>query len=164
MYDKDAVWVNVPGSFTRGNADVLQGAGEQMVMDLQDVDQTLEDRVAQSSIRLFGSSSKALTVEAVQDQDQEDEEDFDEEDFDSGLGSEVGSDDEDEEMDEDIPRHADNTGRTNRRTVTRSLPSSTKERTEVEYADSDSDLGEDENEQRIGGACASWRRGGAGYT
>lgn len=151
MYDKDAVWVNVPGSFTRGNADVLQGAGEQMVMDLQDVDQTLEDRVAQSSIKLFGSSSKALTVEAAPNDDEEDEEEFDEEDFDSGLGSEDGSDDEDEEMDEDIPRHTDNTGRTNRRTITRSLPSSIKERTEVEYADSDSDLGEDETEQRIGG-------------
>ncbi|KAG5221114.1 DUF663-domain-containing protein [Salix suchowensis] len=67
VYDKDAVYVNVPGSFTRGNADasraVPQGEGERMVMDLQDVNSTLEDAVARSSIKLFGSSSNALVVE-----------------------------------------------------------------------------------------------------
>src|SRR5437879_6476593 len=33
-----------------------------MVMDLQDVDETLEDAVARSHIRLFGSSSKSLSL------------------------------------------------------------------------------------------------------
>ncbi|KAI6156512.1 hypothetical protein EDD17DRAFT_1845281 [Pisolithus thermaeus] len=40
IYDKDAVWINVPGNFTRGVADVPLGEGEKMVMDLQDVDAT----------------------------------------------------------------------------------------------------------------------------
>ncbi|KAF9474527.1 DUF663-domain-containing protein [Pholiota conissans] len=141
MYDKDAVWVNVPGSFTRGNNEIPQGEGEQMVMDLQDVDQTLEDRVAQSNIRLFGSSSKALVV----DEDKDSEEEEYSEQSDSGIDSDEDSEDEDMDEDEDIPRHADNTGRTTRRTVTRTLPSNTQERTEIDYAESDSDLGENED-------------------
>ncbi|KAF8969023.1 GTP binding protein [Flammula alnicola] len=165
MYDKDAVWVNVPGSFTRGNTDVLQGEGEQMVMDLQDVDATLEDRVAQSHIRLFGTSSKALTVDPSpndqsddDDEETDDEESFSDEDSNdedghsnSGLSSQDESGSQDEGMDEGIPRDAQNTGRSNRRTVTRSLPSSNlKERTDVEYAESDSDLGEDEYSTHTG--------------
>ncbi len=47
---------------------VLQGEGEQMVMDLQDASATLEDAVAQSQIRLFGSSSKHLSVDVATDQ------------------------------------------------------------------------------------------------
>jgi ribosome biogenesis protein BMS1 len=180
MYDKDAVWVNVPGSFTRGNMDgkflrchlmsynnlknwyiVPQGEGEQMVMDLQDVDATLEDRVAQSNIRLFGTSSKTLTVDPSSnatvveaDSDEEDEEEFDDdsdEDEDAHSDSDAsGSEDDEEAMDEDIPHNIHNTGRADRRTVTRGLPSSRKERTDVEYADSDSDLGEDEYATRAG--------------
>ena len=34
-----------------------------MVLDLQDVDATLEDAVAKSQIRLFGSSSRPLAVQ-----------------------------------------------------------------------------------------------------
>ncbi|KAH9480154.1 Ribosome biogenesis protein bms1 [Psilocybe cubensis] len=151
MYDKDAVWVNVPGSFTRGNTDVPQGEGEQMVMDLQDVNQTLEDRVAQSSIRLFGTSSQALRVDPTSSaSDDEDEDDFDvsgsEEEDESGIDSEDDDEEEGEDEDEEIPRNAQNTGRQGRRTVTRSLPSSVKERTDIQYAESDSDLGEDEDQ------------------
>jgi ribosome biogenesis protein BMS1 len=39
-----------------------QGEGEQMVMDLQEVNETLEDVVARSQIRLLGSSSKSLSI------------------------------------------------------------------------------------------------------
>ena len=34
-----------------------------MVMDLQDVSATLEDQVAQSNIRLFGTSSQVFTAD-----------------------------------------------------------------------------------------------------
>ena len=141
-----------------------------MVMDLQDVNATLEDRVAQSSIRLFGTSSQALRVDpspvgrngGMDDGDGEEEEDeSDEEEEDDGedeegsnseSGSEEDSDFEDqEEGDEDLSEPVHNTGRAGRRTVTRSLPSSSKkEKTDIEYADSDSDLGEDEDMDRIG--------------
>ncbi|SJL07448.1 related to BMS1-GTP-binding protein, required for distinct steps of 40S ribosome biogenesis [Armillaria ostoyae] len=148
MYDKDAVYINVPGSFTRGNIDILQGEGEQMVMDLQDASATLEDAVAQSQIRLFGSSSKHLSVDVAADQDDgEDTEDYEEDD--DQEEEEDGDDDDgmssdDNEM-QDISQDPRNTGRVSMRTVARSLPASSKKgRGGVEYADSDSDLGEEE--------------------
>ncbi|KAF8158573.1 GTP binding protein [Crassisporium funariophilum] len=158
MYDKDAVWVNVPGSFTRGNMDVPQGEGEQMVMDLQDVSTTLEDQVAQSNIRLLGTSSHALTVDPAandNDFDEEDEEglsDDEDEEGDSEDDSEDVDEDEEEDgdEDEDIPRDSRNTGRSSHRTIARGLPSSSKkEHVDVEYADSDSDLGDEEGADRV---------------
>ncbi|KAH6907699.1 GTP binding protein [Coprinopsis sp. MPI-PUGE-AT-0042] len=153
MYDKDAVWINVPGSFTRGNTDVLQGEGEQMVMDLQDVSGTLEDAVARSQIKLFSSSTNHLSVpttSAIVDVDHdsgfEDEED-------SELEEEEADDEEDEnddDMDLDISNHPQNTGRTSLRTSARSLPSGSKTRSFVEYADSDSDLGDGDEGELVG--------------
>ena len=115
-----------------------------MVMDLQDVNATLEDQVAQSNIRLLGTSSQVLAVN-TQDNEEDDSSDNGE-----GLSSEDDNDsddedDEDGEEEEDITPDGRNTGRSNHRTVTRSLPStSTKERIDIDYAESDSDLGDDE--------------------
>ena len=138
-------------------APVPQGEGEQMVMDLQDASATLEDQVAQSNIRLFGTSSKVLTVDpqnGEEDSGNEDSDDEDEDDEDNDeqedLGSEGNSDSEDDEdgeedEDEDIAPEDGNTGRPNHRTIARILPSTTtKERTNIEYAESDSDLGDDD--------------------
>ncbi|KAF9005404.1 hypothetical protein BDQ17DRAFT_1399127 [Cyathus striatus] len=154
MYDKDAVWINVPGSFTRGNKEVLQGEGEQMVMDLQDVDTTLDAAVAKSQIKLFGSSSKPLTVDARDVEMDGSDDDFDDEEFDSQDEDESGiesGEDEDEDEDVEIPRDARNTGRTSHRNVTRMLPSSSKkQRADVEYAESDSDLGGDSDGDEFG--------------
>ncbi|KAF9523880.1 hypothetical protein CPB83DRAFT_910290 [Crepidotus variabilis] len=155
MYDKDAVYVNVPGSFSRGIVDVPQGEGEQMVMDLQDVDATLEDRVAQSQIRLFGSSSKTLTVNRS-DQLQQKPESEDDHDNDLSTEGDVAEQsdlenssegDSDTEAGSSTLPHI-NTGRTSHRTNIRSLPSSGTARADIEYADSDSDLGEDEDDAR----------------
>ncbi|KAJ7758562.1 GTP binding protein [Mycena maculata] len=152
MYDKDAVWINVPGSFTRGNADVPQGEGEQMVMDLQDAGATLEDGVAQSHIRLFGSSSKHLTVEAPADNDESDgyeDESGDEEEDESGIDSDDGSEGEDED---NVP-DPHSTGRSSRRDVRRTLPTASTskiQRADVEYAESDSDLGDEDEDEEMG--------------
>lgn len=145
MYDKDAVYINVPGSFTRGNADVLQGEGEQMVMDLQDASATLEDAVAQSQIRLFGSSSKHLSVHVATDRDDgEDSEDYEEDDGQEEEDDDFGMTSDDDEI-QDISQDPRNTGRVSMRTTARSLPASSKKgRGGIEYADSDSDLGEEE--------------------
>lgn len=78
MYDKDAVYINVPGSFSREgvgesvskpesgpSTDLVsapQGEGEQMVMDLQEATRTFGEGIQQSQIRLFGSSSAPLDV------------------------------------------------------------------------------------------------------
>ncbi|KAF8336781.1 hypothetical protein F5887DRAFT_1245706 [Amanita rubescens] len=159
MYDKDAVWINVPGSFTRGNAEVPQGEGEQMVMDLQDVDATLEDAVAKSQIRLFGSSSKHLALgssQALEDDEYSVEADdmsseasgSDADEDDSGVdSSEEDEDEEEEDRDEPSSSNLQNTGRTSRRIPTRSLPSaSSKHQDAIEYAESDSDLGDVDDE------------------
>ena len=60
-----------------------------MVMDLQDVNSTLDDAVAKSQIRLFGSSSQPLTVGPENDEDEEEE------------SSDEGSDDDDEELEDE---------------------------------------------------------------
>ena len=74
VYDKDAVYINVPGNFTRTDGNEAQGEGEQMVMDLQDATDTLENAVGQSNIRLFNSSVNHLTVASTADQDAADPE------------------------------------------------------------------------------------------
>ncbi|KAG1881311.1 hypothetical protein F4604DRAFT_1993609 [Suillus subluteus] len=49
VYHMDAVRINVPAP---------HGEGERMIIDLQDVDETLEKTVARSNIRLFGSHDR----------------------------------------------------------------------------------------------------------
>ncbi|PCH40312.1 GTP binding protein [Wolfiporia cocos MD-104 SS10] len=171
MYDRDAVYINVPGSFTRGNAGAPQGEGEKMVMDLQDVRDTLDDAVARSQIKLFGSSSQPLTVEARSSQspdnqtDHEDgdsddshgEDDFDEDtkdmdEFDSDLPSDEdelssdGFDDEDEDVDTEGPSDRGRSFVRNVRRSLKSLSTNHRERSEVDYAESDSDLGHDDED------------------
>ncbi|KAF8827461.1 hypothetical protein HHX47_DHR4000295 [Lentinula edodes] len=71
-FDKDAVYVNVKGSFTRREGEeVEEGEGEKMVMDLQEAGMTLDDAVKQTKIRLFGSSEKPLAVGGNDDDDDE---------------------------------------------------------------------------------------------
>ncbi|KAI0087738.1 DUF663-domain-containing protein [Irpex rosettiformis] len=167
IYDKDAVYINVPGNFTRGNDEVPQGEGERMVMDLQDVSATLEDAVARSQIKLFGSSSKALSVDPgpsrlhgssdeESDGSDEEEEDSEDEGFgtESGWEGESGEDNSDVEDDEDEGEGegegggTGNRGRSAPRTSHRAARglSTAHDRNgkgkDVEYADSDSDLGE----------------------
>ncbi|KAF7325702.1 hypothetical protein MKEN_00420400 [Mycena kentingensis (nom. inval.)] len=151
MYDKDAVWINVPGSFTRGNNEVPQGEGEQMVMDLQDAGATLEDGVAKSHIRLFESSSKHLTVDADEDSEEEDDDEDEEQEDESGIDSDDESDESD--ADEPISQQGENTGRLSRRNPARTLPvasTSKLQQNDVEYAESDSELGDEEDEDDLG--------------
>ncbi|KAF5360824.1 hypothetical protein D9756_004571 [Leucocoprinus leucothites] len=150
IYDKDAVWINVPGSFSRGHNEVPQGEGEQMVMDLQDVPNTLEDAVSKSQIRLFGTSSNPLAIASGSSPENDEDEDEEE----SGSDEESDSDAEEEEDDEEaldldhLPPGASNTGRQSRRMPQRSLPSSSRQsRAEIEYAESDSDLGDHDNDE-----------------
>ncbi|OBZ71078.1 Ribosome biogenesis protein bms1 [Grifola frondosa] len=168
----DAVYINVPGSFTRGNADVIQGEGERMVMDLQDVGATLEDAVAKSYIRLLGSSSRPIAVdpgplddheeehtdEEEGEEDEEEEEEEEEEDGEDEEDEEDEEDDEDEDEDalslsdiDDGESHdpedalTGDRGRSAMRKVHRSMQSVSvphRSNREVDYAESDSDLGD----------------------
>lgn len=63
MYDKDAVYVNVLGSFSK-DGDAPKGEGERMVMDLQEAGATLGERMEKSDIRLFSGSTAPLKVDA----------------------------------------------------------------------------------------------------
>ncbi|KAH9912696.1 uncharacterized protein BXZ73DRAFT_82231 [Epithele typhae] len=174
MYDKDAVYINVPGNFTKGGME-NPGEGEKMVLDLQDVNATLEDAVAQSQIKLFGSSSRPLAVQAEagpsslksrdddpdlsnsdeEEGDDDDDDDDDDEAFSGDEDEEYGSDDGLEDgshFGEDDEEDLGNSGRSAPRTVRRSIQgirSSAGKRGQVDYADSDSDLGE-ENEDDPG--------------
>ncbi|VDC04563.1 unnamed protein product [Peniophora sp. CBMAI 1063] len=171
MYDKDAVYINVPGSFSRGNNELPQGEGEEMVMDLQEAPETLEDVVARREIRLFGSSSKNLSVDpsssrvtlddlaaSESDEDESGEEGSDEE---SGSSEEDG-DEEEWGSDDDEAEPGPSTGwsgRTAPRTGRRSLGGHGHARDDdegggdVAYADSDSDLdlGGDQDDMRWDG-------------
>jgi ribosome biogenesis protein BMS1 len=171
MYDKDAVWVNVPGSFTRGDPDgegpqsspyfsadqsrlAPQGEGEQMVMDLQEVNETLEDLVARSQIRLLGSSSKSLSIHpsASGHTLPRDVGDNEEEESDTGDDGQGSDDLTDASEDDDELRHNEVepqfTGRSTQRTVHRSAdilpPIHEHGGADVEYAESDSDLGDED--------------------
>ncbi|KAI9568344.1 hypothetical protein HD554DRAFT_2099654 [Boletus coccyginus] len=165
MYDKDSVWINVPGNFTRAPADaphlVPQGEGERMVIDLQDVDATLGDGISRSQIKLLGSSSKHLSANIppqsknVDDTDDEGYDDengsrLDEDSEDGNEVDEVDSDpDEDDGLDEDrtlVALRGDN-GRATRRNATR-LPedlAGEEENGDFPFADSDSELGENDD-------------------
>ena len=170
MYDKDAVWINVPGSFTRGNADgnlqcisvpiykshkgfflVPQGEGEKMVIGLQDAAETIDNAVSKSHIRLLGTSSKSLAVqdsnEGGSNSDWSSEEELDSEAEDgSDISSVGGSEDEDEmqmEFEEGTSKGFVNSGRTSARRNQRNLGQTNDlgpETEEAEFAESDSEL------------------------
>ncbi|WWC66342.1 uncharacterized protein I206_100243 [Kwoniella pini CBS 10737] len=129
MYDKDAVYINVPGSFSKGG-DAPQGEGEKMVMDLQDTNRTFADNIQNSEIRLFGHSSAPLEVSQKRTRraavprsggpmlGSADDNEFDEED---------GSDEEGDLYDDDTEGQVDG------------LNEESDEEGDVRYADSDSE-------------------------
>lgn len=125
-----------------------------MVMDLQDVGATLEDSVAQSQIRLLGTSSTNLTInqspnDAMEDGDDESQDDSDlgsdeeEEEF-----SEDEGDDQDEGLSSDDEPETGDRGRLTARNSSRRMSNislrggESDQKADVEYADSDSDLGD----------------------
>ncbi|CAG7853540.1 Ribosome biogenesis protein bms1 [Serendipita indica DSM 11827] len=144
LYDKDAVYITVPGNFTRKDGEV-EGEGERMVLDLQDATTTLADSVSQSQIRLLGTSSHPLVVAPSDDEDDSEGSDNSEED------SEVSDEDSEEgDAEEEYPVVGDGSGRSTARQPTRALQKTrqTHQSKDVEYAESDSDLGDDVGDLR----------------
>ncbi|CAG8655462.1 13189_t:CDS:2, partial [Acaulospora morrowiae] len=74
MYDKDAVYINVPGNFTKENNEdgdeheVEQGPGEKMVIDLQDAPETLASRLKETSLSIFANSVPIKGAEVEESQ------------------------------------------------------------------------------------------------
>ncbi|CAG8551851.1 13654_t:CDS:10, partial [Cetraspora pellucida] len=58
MYDKDAVYINIPGSFTKtdDNGESDKGPGEKMVISLQDASDTLASKLQEASLSIFANS------------------------------------------------------------------------------------------------------------
>ncbi|KAF7721972.1 Glycoside hydrolase 2 (Mannanase, beta-galactosidase) [Apophysomyces ossiformis] len=86
MYDKDAVYINVPGNFTKKSAlapsehqegedmekDVEPaGPGEKMVMDLQEAKDTLAAQLAESELRIFSGSTPMRAGDVVEDDEEQ---------------------------------------------------------------------------------------------
>lgn len=112
-----------------------------MVIDLQDAQSTLHDAVAQSQIRLLGSSSKHLTVEEDDDDESngESEEEFNSDEEDDDQYEDV------EEMGEEGEQNGD-TGRSiprHHRRSTTNLATFDSQTRVVEFAESDSELDDD---------------------
>ncbi|KAF8943092.1 Glycoside hydrolase 2 (Mannanase, beta-galactosidase) [Haplosporangium gracile] len=106
MYDKDAVYINVPGSFTKKSQiikgglkgadggsgdegaeeeeeseeeDYEKGQGERMVMNLQDAPDTLASQLEDSELRIFADSTPMRAGDVEEDEEEEDEEDMEDE-------------------------------------------------------------------------------------
>ncbi|KAJ3871944.1 GTP binding protein [Lentinula edodes] len=146
-FDKDAVYVNVKGSFTRREGEeVEEGEGEKMVMDLQEAGMTLDDAVKQTKIRLFGSSEKPLAVGGNDDDDDEPSSADEVDDDFASVDDEGESSGSEAELDtlnivQSDPR---NTGRSQPRRPARSLPQA---ESAGKGLDSDSDSGDSDEDE-----------------
>ncbi|EJU03199.1 DUF663-domain-containing protein [Dacryopinax primogenitus] len=160
-YDKDAVWINVSGSFSRQipgeeGEHEPEGEGERMVMNLQDVRSTMTEGLARSQIRLLGSSSAPVTGDAFDDESTSDDESDGEDDvseFDQGSEEDSELTEDDDALDEDdiALRQLPDSGR---RRPLRGFPSSHPHDhpgAVVEYAESDSDLGDSYEDADLAG-------------
>lgn len=141
MFDKDAVYINVPGSFSKKDAPA--GEGEKMVLDLQDARTTLDARAAQGDVRLF-EDGEAVTPQydnqrtrrrAFDDGDMYHDDGDDDED-DAGEADEAG-DDTENDMAQDVEGQ--------------DVSGDDAQENDVEYADSDSDMGFDQDGTFEGG-------------
>ena len=155
MYDKDAVYINVPGLFSKQDNQEA-GEGEKLVMNLQDAGKTLQDQVEASKMKLFHESKSILASEAHFENDS----DFDEEEVQDDETNLSGSDndkDEDDEMNQsdlesDNEMDEENRNGRNRRRVKR--PSmdhgndskNDSDHDSLAFAESDSELGFSDDE------------------
>ncbi|KNC96422.1 arf-GAP with GTPase, ANK repeat and PH domain-containing protein 9 [Spizellomyces punctatus DAOM BR117] len=169
LYDKDAVYINVPGTFSRKtegdgadiDSDAGQDPGERMVMDLQNASLTFADKMRQSELRIFQSSAsvRGYQESAPWREGKEDSQDVTSEESDDGDPEEIYSAGESSDENEDSDHvlsdseesDLDNTtascdGRVRRRLSTKLLGEDTQPAFEpdVAFADSDSDLDSEE--------------------
>ena len=122
MFDKDAVYINVPGHFSKRDDNIV-GEGERMIMSLQDSQTTLGERAAEGELRLFDDSTAPVYVNHGRRRAA-----FEETDDDHIMNNES-----EDESEEDEGENA----------FGRELDLDDEQTEEVAYADSDSDLGDE---------------------
>lgn len=173
MFDKDAVYINVPGSFTKnGDNQAAAGEGEKMVMDLQDAHTTLDTLAAQSELRLFDSDTSGLRTGDIASSAEQHDEDaleypapakgkrvrraaFDDVPMDDDVEDDDEHDDVDSDADLDDDADEDEEGY-RRRAFSRRAVEGDEEGTskDIPFADSDSDMGlgtDDDDDARSNG-------------
>ncbi|KAI9360135.1 hypothetical protein BD770DRAFT_442114 [Pilaira anomala] len=193
MYDKDAVYINVPGHFTKKSAyapsdlmgedgepmevdqeeedqePIPHGTGEKLVMNLQDATDTLASQLADSELRIFSNSapvkaadvtesveedesgrSRRRAVFGNEDEDMENDEDDDDDDEEDVM-DEGEDDDDDDEEEEGAPRRGKALSKFDTRNIPKKGEKEDKENEDeepaYEFADSDSDLGDEEDDE-----------------
>jgi ribosome biogenesis protein BMS1 len=144
LYDKDAIYVNIPGVYNKDNAEA--GIGERLVTDLQEIDRTIEDKMKSSEMRLF-NNSKIIKASDYQIED-ESESEVDGNMLESDDEDDGSADEQEESEDEELISGGEDVyGRSRRRVAKDSVrDSETQEKNQYEYADTDSDLELDDNE------------------
>ncbi|CAL8465158.1 g4693 [Coccomyxa elongata] len=111
LYDKDAVYIDIPDwkvSYT-GDGAAAGGEGERMVRDLQGTREAVDQKLAASRIRMFGRGGNAAADDDDADSgadmdgdvsaDKDDDTGSDEEDEEAGASDEDSSEEEDESED-----------------------------------------------------------------
>lgn len=192
MYDKDAVYINVPGHFTKKSAyapsdlmgedgepmevdqeedqePIPHGTGEKLVMNLQDATDTLASQLADSELRIFSNSapvkaadvtesveedesgrSRRRAVFGNEDEDMEND-DEDDDDDEEDVMDEGDDDDDDDEEEEGAPRRGKALSKFDTRNIPKKGEKDDKENEDeepaYEFADSDSDLGDEEDDE-----------------
>jgi ribosome biogenesis protein BMS1 len=149
LYDKDAVYINVPGVFTKQSADGKETGnlnpteGEKILMDLQDAKETFEDQIKSSELKIFQSSTPLKAIE-IQEEVVED---------DSGrkrrkaiFSSQIN---EEEDFDSDLS-NADSDGE-----PIMNIQDDDMEDDHLSFADSDSDMGDDFTAEEA--SAAKWK-------
>ena len=123
MYDKDATYIDIPdwkvqftGANIKGTNPNDAGSGEQMVLGLQQTDQTVDEKLSQSTIQLFAGGKSVNAGDVEEDEDQSDSSDDDGYSDSESDDSGISSDDSDEE-DSDEKNEASRDGRVRRRAV-----------------------------------------------
>ena len=149
MYDKDAVYINVPGTFSRRDSDDSSDDektnGEQMVLSLQDAKETIADKVLESQLRIFNSSlplSAANIENDIEDDSDNNESDSDDDESDSD-NNESDSDDDDDAVVQQLD------GRIRRRWKKNTSVANEEDedsKSLIPFAESDSELGSEEDE------------------
>ncbi|KAJ9088197.1 Glycoside hydrolase 2 (Mannanase, beta-galactosidase) [Entomophthora muscae] len=80
MFDKDAVYINVAGNFTKEDdapeEDQELGEGERMVLNLQGTNSTLAEQFQDSHMRLFNDSVPIATVETKDGEPEADQDNY----------------------------------------------------------------------------------------
>jgi ribosome biogenesis protein BMS1 len=161
MFDKDAVYINVPGHFSKreDQDDDEGGEGEKMVIGLQNARTTLDERIRGGEMKLFEHEQSAIAAPRRQRKAAFDDVLLAEQDDD------IESEDEDEDGDVEDGLDEETTSRRERQIAAGDEAGSDGD---VAFADSDSDMGhqedddlldeEDGSDEEDGDIAAAWKR------